>query len=158
MSNPKNQKLFDRKLTLLLGLIVLLDLIILWLGPPHSLDVKLYYSGDEARALFAALTEADLKAYLTQELFDLGLIASYTTALFIGLSRTRPKKTWAKPLAFLPGFFDLVETLTSIGILRFGLPITWLDHLGLFTFVKWSGGALAASALFWPKLKALLSR
>jgi len=122
-------------------------------GPSESLDVKLYYTGDEARALFQRLSESDLNAYFIIELFDLCYLTSYTGLFLLGLRQMYPRQAGAIALPLIVGASDLIETLAVIGVLKFSVSQTIFDWLGVFTFLKWTLGAIVVLLLL---VKALL--
>lgn len=102
-------------------------------GPSDSLDAKFFYTGEQARNLFANFSLEDKEAYFLNEIFDLFLIFSYSF-LFLTLKRHL--------FALVPGFFDLVETLTVLYALKYGEPFNVFSFLGVMTALKWSTGAL----------------
>ncbi|MBY0372044.1 hypothetical protein K2X33_15270 [bacterium] len=128
----------DRRTLFLILCIGALDILMLTFGPHPTLDTKLYYTGDEARALLGGFDASQTHAYFLNELFDLLLIASYS-ALFYRLKVFVP---------FLPGAFDLVETSYILYALKTPGAHGFLDYLGVVTFLKWvSGGVLVVSWL-----------
>lgn len=124
-----------------------LAIAMLLLGSNTSLDAKLYYTGDQARALLAGLDSAGVERYFINELLDLLLILSYSTLLFVGFKKVFPGRRIVCCLAFVPGFFDLIETLSLLYILGFGGATSHLDWLGTVTFLKWATGAVALVVL-----------
>lgn len=127
----------------LVALIVAIDISMLIFGPPKTLDAKLYYSGEQARALFASMSEADVHAYQWNEIFDLVLIAAYSAGSVIILRRLFPRKRFAVPLALLAGSFDLVETSTILMALQDPGAQSSFDWLGICTLLKWiCGGSI----------------
>lgn len=134
--------IFDWKLNTAILLIVVMDIAMMIFGPRDSLDVKFYYTGDQARALLESFDNLELKKYFINEIFDLGLVLSYTGALYIGMRRAYPKKRGAMILAMLPGLCDLVETSFILYALwQPGLHI-FFNWLGIVTLLKWLLGGL----------------
>jgi hypothetical protein len=131
----------------LFGLIFLLFLLMSVFGPSVSLDTKLYYSGNEARALLENLGEAGRRSYFLNEWIDLAFIATYTCAFVLGLRRVWPGRRWSTILAIAPGVFDYIETISVLLILRLAIPLSWLDWLGTITLIKWLIGTVAV--IFW---------
>ena len=117
--NKAHSKILDKKMALLLGAMVILYILMATFGPSDSLDRKLYYSGEEARALMQSFGGAELKAYFVNELLDLLLIFSYTGALFLGLQRVYSRHIWVLALSLLVGAADFIETSTILSVLRF---------------------------------------
>ncbi len=138
---------FDKKLIFINVLLVALGLLMMKIGPPSSLDTKLYYSGSEARALLTSFNDAQLSAYLTNEFLDLGFIVTYTCALLIALRRLYPKRRWATVLPMLIGAADLIETSMIIAVLGISFSQSVFDWLGVVTFLKWSFAAVGVTLL-----------
>lgn len=141
-------KFFNKKRALLSALMLCLISGMVFWGPHNTLDVKLYYSGDEARALFAGLDAAESRHYFINELFDLLFIITYTAFLLSSVRHVfaRRRIFWSL-LAFLPGAFDWVETTSVLYILKAGEPFSLLDYLGIATCLKWTLGALVSVLL-----------
>lgn len=128
---------FDKKMIFLISLIVLIDVLMMRWGSAQSLDVMLYYTGEEARTLLASFSELQLKAYFVNELFDLVLILTYTATLRLAFARLYPHWNWTARLLWALAAADLIETLTVIMILKLSVSQSALDWLGVFTFFKW---------------------
>ena len=135
------KSVFDKKLISILGLIVLLDVAIWIYGPRDSLDIKFYYTGDQARALMLGFDQMELRKYLATALLDLALIFSYTTALVIGLKRVYASRTVALA-GFLPGVCDFIETAAILYFIVRPGPYAFFDWLGVVTLLKWTFGAI----------------
>ena len=152
------QKFFDKKVALILLFIVVLGFVMRMIGPPDCLDAKLFYSGEQARALINSFSESDLRAYFLQEILDLGFLTSYTTLFLLMLRRLSPAKTWLLIFPVIVGLSDLVETTVTILVLKFSGSKMWFDWLGLFTFVKWVLGAIVALIIFTRLFKVKFSK
>ncbi len=134
---------FDKKMVSFFFLMFIAYVAMVNLGPTETLDTKFYYSGNEARDLFQRMTVADLHAYRINEYFDILLLTSYTTALFVGLRRVFSSNSRIPLFAFLPGFSDLVETSAILYALHTTGDQIFFDWLGFVTLFKWTTGALA---------------
>jgi hypothetical protein len=128
---------FPNSFFLLLGLQVLLILSMRLFDVTESLDVKMYYTGDQARAFLQNMNAENRNAYFVNELIDLLFICAYTASLWIGLRWVYPKDKIMWPLAFAPAAFDLLETLHIIYALKIEGPHLFFDWLGVVTFLKW---------------------
>jgi hypothetical protein len=137
---------FDKKLIMFLALIIFLDIAMVRLGPHKSLDVKLYYSGDQARGLLQSFDGIELQKYFINEIFDLILIFAYSCAFFVGIQRAFPNYKNLALLGLIPGAFDLFETIAIIYALRTSGPNNFFDWLGVVTFLKWITGVVALTA------------
>jgi hypothetical protein len=154
ITSRPHQKFFDKKMVLLLGFIIGLDILMMIFGPPASLDIKLYYSGEEALALFQSFSSADKKSYFINELFDLFLLLSYTAALSLGLQRIYSRRFWTIALPIIVGACDFIETIVIISVLKFSVSQSVFDWLGVFSCIKWSlGGVLIILLLVGSVLK-----
>lgn len=150
--------MFDGKLRALLALILLIVAAMSAFGPRESLDAKLYYSGAEARALFARQEPAEARRYFGNELGDLVLIAVYTAALVIALRRARGPGAAVLSLALAPGLFDLVETSLVLRALSQPESDWFLDGLGAVTLLKWICAVFALAALAPSLLRRAFGR
>lgn len=136
-------------------LLVLYALMVLF-GPPDSLDRKLYYSGEEARALLESFSAADLKAYFINEWIDLGFLTTYTLAFVFAFRSVFPGKPWLLVFPLLGGCCDLIETSIVLAVLKQMVPHSVFNGLGGVTFVKWSAGAVAGLILIYGLIHRLL--
>lgn len=139
----RSRVIIDKKLLLILGILILLNILMFVLGPPDSLDVKLYYTGKQARTLLESFDASELSAYFANEIFDLIFLSGYTWALAIVLQRVFHFKSWTLFLPLTVGIFDLIETFVILAVLNSLAPAKLLDWLGIFTFLKWSVGSVA---------------
>lgn len=115
-----------------------------FIGPPDSLDTKLYYSAEQAQLLLSNFTESDLRAYFLNEIFDLGFIITYTTFFIVMLRRLYPKKKWLILFPLIAGAADLIETTVIISVVKFSGSNHWFKVLGIFTCAKWILGFVTA--------------
>ena len=149
---------FDKKVALLLFLIVVLGLVMRMIGPPDCLDLKLYYSGEQARALINSFSESDLRVYFLQEILDLVFLTSYTAFFILMLRRLYPTKIWLLIFPLIVGLSDLVETTVTLLVLKFSNLNVWFDWLGPFTFVKWALGSIVALIILTRLFKLKFSK
>jgi|GEM_PF-4469795 len=137
-------RFWDREQKALLGLMLLFLLGIIILGPQQTtLDAKLYYTGDEARALLQGMGDATLHRYFIGELIDLCFLSTYTAALIVALHKVLKNKAIATILGAVPGLFDLIETSTILYVLKHPEVQSVFDWLGVVTFLKWTIGMVA---------------
>lgn len=114
------------------------------LEPNQSLDVKLYYSGEEARQWFSALTLQEEHSFFLNELVDLAYIVLYSI-LFYGMFPPTP----IRYIAFIPGVCDFIETGFQMFYLQTKDYSAVFDWLGFFTCMKWVSLVLVlTTALF----------
>lgn len=112
-------------------------------GPHGTLDERLFYSGIEARFYLDTLSDSEMRAYLFNELADLVLIGLYSSLLFLSLRHHFPKRVGLHGFAFIPGFFDLIETCGILYALTFEGSHAYLDNWGAITLMKWLTGIVA---------------
>jgi hypothetical protein len=132
-----------------------------WLTAPEGmLDTRLAYGPQHVRSVLVALGEGGREAYRLSALVDLSFIALYTALLvnWVRFFRNRKIGTrWARPaLGLLPGAFDLIETLSILGLLHLypagsdplvfaavvATPLKWISLLAL-------GGMILAGEVGW---------
>jgi hypothetical protein len=145
----KTTGFFDRKMVTLLLFMALLLGGMIGFGPKETLDMKYFYTGDQARALLKSFSESQSQLYFVNELFDLVFISTYTMALVIAMKRLFPGYKLTAWLSFAPGAFDLIETGTVIYALKTPGSQQYFDWLGFATCLKWTTGAIAVAALLW---------
>ena len=131
----------DSKL-IFLGVFLVVMVFLLWAsGPGDTLDQHFYYTGAKAREIFDAMGPAGAAKYLRTEWLDLVFIATYSTALDRACGKL-PGFRLHRGVAFLPGFFDILETMTIIAYIS-GAPVSgWFDYLGIITALKWTTGGI----------------
>ncbi len=100
----------------------------LYLGPPGKLDGRYFYTIAEGRSYLLNLNLEQRANYLFGELIDLWFLVNYSW-LFHVLIRKR--------YVFIPGLFDLVETLLILSYLISGDYFPMLDLLPFFSVPKW---------------------
>ncbi len=106
-------------------------------GPSHTLDVRLFYSQEEAHQWLSSLTEAQRGDYLITEFFDVAYTLSYSAIFYLILG----------PLGFIPGILDLIETIPIILHLKTGSDLP--SQLGTVSGVKWITGGIAFGFVLW---------
>lgn len=143
-------RFFDRPTKILFAMIVLFDIVLMTIGPRDALDIRLYYTGEQARALLASFDEAQIHRYFVNECIDLAFIMTYSALLFVCM-----QKYWRRyrVLAFLPGFFDLIETVSILIALSTPGQHDFFDWLGVATFLKWTTGAALVVAILLQPLR-----
>lgn len=101
-----------------------------------SLDAQLYYSGEAAKYFLNSLSEVQNQIYFRHEILDLGFIISYTLFYYFLVRRVlgSEKYLW---MAFVPGFFDFLETTSILYLLKSENIPNELDWLGYLTALKW---------------------
>ena len=111
-----------------------------WLGPSDSLDAHFYYTSEYAQIFLTQQSAEEANAYFINELIDLSFLATYSALFFLLFRRYGgSKRSW---LAFIPGIFDLIETVTILSLLRgWATVVPW--WLGFATALKWVTATLA---------------
>jgi hypothetical protein len=121
------------------------------IAPADILDARLYYNQMEVWSFFTSLSPEEAGSYFLNELLDLVFICIYSSILYLSFKRlTAWKKSW-RQIAWLPGFFDLIETSGILITLKTGAitgPVLWL---GFVTFAKWLTGALVVVCLLYAR-------
>lgn len=142
-------KKYRREILSVLLMIIIGTMMLLW-GTNSSLDAQFYYTGESAKHFLSSLTESQNRTYFRHEILDLGFIFSYTLFYFFLVRRTFTSDHY-QWLAFVPGFFDLIETTSILYFLNSkALPGT-LEWLGPMTSLKW----LSVAALSFILVLAL---
>ena len=139
-TNLLNKNVFDKLALSLLFLIFLFGLAMHFIGPPDSLDTKLYYSAEQAQLILSHFSESDLKAYFLNEILDLGFLTTYTLFFIVVLRRLYVQKTWLVLFPLIAGVSDLIETTGIICVLKFPGSNSLFKILGIFTCTKWVFG------------------
>ncbi len=98
------------------------------LGLKKTLDVRLFYSLDEAYSWLSSLTPAQRADYLLNEYLDVGYLLGYTGIFFLLIG----------PIGLIPGALDLLETVPIILHLKFDVPLPFF--LGFVSGIKWIAG------------------
>ncbi len=133
-------------LQVLSGLALLLIAGMFAWGPQATLDKKLYYTGAQAQAFLDAMSPELLHAYFINELLDELFLCCYSVIAFVVFKRVFGVRSRFRFLAFMPGFFDWIETSLILIALRTPAPHAFFGWLGFATFLKWTtGGALSAA-------------
>lgn len=115
-------------------------------GSHRALDVKFYYSANEARDFLRSMDAAEAAAYLRNEILDLGFLSTYSALSRSFMCRFYPSNRALHIWALVPGFFDLIETSAIIWLLLHpeSNPPGWL---GVTTCLKWLTGATVIATL-----------
>lgn len=112
-------------------------------GADRVLDTELFYTAAQAQSFFQSLEPLESQTYLLHETLDLVFLSSYG-ALFFLMARKFELRGYL--LAFVPGVFDLIETVTIIFLLlnRIWSPPFWLGYV---TCLKWATGGIVLFSL-----------
>jgi hypothetical protein len=120
-------------------------------GVDSALDAKFFYTVTEAEFFFRSLEPAKWQAYLLNEVLDLAFLSSYSLLFFFRARKFYFTKSW---IAFVPGFFDFIETTTIILLLlnRSWSPPIWLGYV---TCLKWLTGTIVVISIMlgWANSK-----
>lgn len=130
-------RIFDKKLIGLLVTAAGALAVMFTLGPEESLDARFFYTTEEAHRILYDVTADESVRYFRNEIFDVALILLYSAFLFRIFQNLRVPRVWAFVLAFAPGFFDLVETISVLYALQHPGPHGFLSWLGYVTASKW---------------------
>lgn len=147
----ESSRFFDPKLTAIMCGVVTLATAMTIFGTASSLDSRFYYTGNEARALFAGLNNTEVHRYIVIECLDLLLITAYTVMLWIALGRIHLRRVWRTIFTLAPAFFDLIETLTVLYTLLISGTYQGFEHLGVITLCKWLAGLVAGLLVLWGR-------
>lgn len=98
-------------------------------SPEVILDTKLYYSPSELLQILQNYSIEDRIAYFYTCLIDLLYLTVYSALLWILAGK--------KGFAFLPGFFDFIETGSILLYILGKVEFTHIQHLGVISFLKW---------------------
>jgi hypothetical protein len=134
-------KIFNRQLIVTILVLAHLLVAMILIGPTETLDKKFFYTGDEARILFATFDHDVLRSYYANEIIDLAYLASYTMFFVLAFMNLNRRKFLV--FALLPGFLDLIETGTILYALANPGPYPYFDWLGIVTALKWSSAGVA---------------
>ena len=100
----------------------------LYFGPSGKLDGRYFYTIAEGRSYLLNLNSIQRHNYFCGELFDLWFLVNYSWLFYLVLK---------KKYVFLPGFFDLGETLLILSYLSSGEYFPLLDALPFLGVPKW---------------------
>ncbi|MEQ1723076.1 MAG: hypothetical protein ABL930_07850 [Pseudobdellovibrio sp.] len=123
------------------------------LGLKHTLDARIFYTQDDALAFLQSLDSTGLQTYLHVELLDLGFIFTYSMLMYVTLRKMIPNRFYFCFIAFIPGFFDLVETANIILFLQNPTYIQSFAWLGTITFLKWTTSAVLLCYISFLRLR-----
>lgn len=129
--------------------------VMFYLGVDKSLDARFYYDYIEASAYMSQLSVELSYKYLIKEFFDLGLICLYSALFKRGVRHFLFSSFPLLFISLIPGFFDLIETISVILILKQIVSYDVLNYLGLVTLLKWSSGTILFGLILvsWFKQK-----
>lgn len=126
------------------------------LTPPgtHVLDVRLWYTPDDAFALLDSLGVEGRAAYAKHAVADLVFIAIYTYLL----RAAAPGRLRA--LAWIPGLLDAMETAGILVLLSVfpSRPVTLATAVAIATPLKWAAGGLLVTAIVVMRFAARAAR
>jgi hypothetical protein len=124
-----------KELWCIIGLVLFDILMRIW-GSHDSLDSQFYYSAAEANSFFQSLDQGGARAYLRNEIFDFGFLATYSVLFLLLYRRFFQPYPRFSILALTPGVFDVIETTMICAVLTGCLnkPPIWL---GFVTCLKW---------------------
>ena len=150
-------KSWHKEIWLILLIVILVIMVQLW-GSQKALDIRLYYSADEAKNFFASLSASEVSAYIRHELFDLVFIFTYSYLLLLQIRRVYKPALFMTAMALTPGIFDFIETSTILGVL-----MGWIQSppwLGAATFIKWIASAIVILTILtgWVRKASLRLR
>lgn len=134
--------MFDVKITILFLSTAIAASFVILSSPTITLDSQIYYSGEQARAIFANYTQDNLKSYLRTEFLDLMLILFYTLTIMTALGRICKSKLIAIYMPLVLAAFDFTETFLIILILQNYISDQPLNWLGYVTLLKWIMGTV----------------
>jgi hypothetical protein len=127
----------------------------MFMGANDILDTKIFYTSNESSDFFKGLSAAGVAKYKRIALVDLLLfIPTYTTLLYLFSKRFLPKRfVYA---SFVPGLFDIVETLAVLLFLS-SVISEFPPWMGYITLLKWVSGymiGIAIGANLYKKIRA----
>ena len=137
MGNATSKKsIISTKVVMLLVSFILTGIVMHILSPAHKLDVRPYYTFEQATSYLENLSELEKKNYFSAELFDLWFMLNYTWLLLIVWKKNviRKKTLWP---AFLPGIMDLFETTLILNYLHNREFSSVYQLLPVFSSLKW---------------------
>jgi hypothetical protein len=102
----------------------------LMIGPEKTLDVRLFYSQEEAYDWLSTLTSNQRAYYIVNEFLDIVYTISYSMIFFLVLG----------PMGLIPGILDLIETVPIILHLQTGSELP--SQLGIVSGFKWITGVI----------------
>lgn len=133
----------------------------LLLSSPNSgtLDARVIYTPDGARAFLIGLDESSRAIYRLVATYDFGFIVVYTFALVTWVRFLRNRAALPAKmhpiLAVLPGLFDLAETASIFVMLRdpehAAAPLPWVA--AATTPLKWVGAWAVLAVIAWGEVK-----
>lgn len=111
----------------------------------ESFDSRLtYYSGEEFYQTVGQMNEADFAAYKVMHILDYFFVLAYGALMIIITVPLLPRKFKAVGivLPLIAALSDLIENI-SVDVLLAKFPQTVnADFVGVFTCIKWYGGAV----------------
>lgn len=116
------------------------------LGLKKTLDVRLFYSLEEAYSWLSSLTPAQRADYLLNEYLDVGYLIGYSGIFFL----------LTGPIGLIPGVLDLFETIPIILHLKFGIGLPFF--LGFVSGMKWIAGVIVGLMILRKYVPQYLGR
>ncbi|KYG63208.1 hypothetical protein AZI86_16015 [Bdellovibrio bacteriovorus] len=140
---------FDKPTVLLLIALTVLSVVMVIAGAGfEGLDLKFYYSGDEALRILSALSSEQRQRYLRIESLDFIYLSIYTSLLMWNLRKVGGARLMF--LGTLPAIFDVAENLCIMHWLSSPGEHFYLGFLSFLTMAKWSFG-FSWTVLFFAK-------
>ena len=99
------------------------------LSPPNKLDVRYWYSIEEAKSFLFGLSPEQSRLYLFGEFFDFWFMINYSWILYIILK---------KKFVFIIGVLDFFETFLIVTFLISNEFMSVMNLLPVFSFLKWN--------------------
>jgi hypothetical protein len=158
MGSATSQKSFlSKKVIILVVSLILTGVVMRYFSPAYKLDVRFYYTYEQAVSYLQGLTELQKQNYLYAELFDLWFLTNYTWLWFLALKKYLPNKgrLW---IAFIPGSLDLFETGLILFYLLNKEIVSTHQLLPALSSLKWFFGFLIplylGGMIFWRRAKS----
>lgn len=124
-------------------------------GVSNTLDVRFYYTFEEAVTFFISLSDETGFRYLVKELLDLVYICLYSGLFKRGIRHFIFPNYPKLFISLIPGLLDVIETLSIIFVLIGFASFDVLTILGFVTCLKWSSALLIISLIIfgWVRSK-----
>lgn len=100
-----------------------------FLSPPNKLDVRFWYSIDEAKSFLFGLSPEQARRYLYGEFFDFWFMINYSWILHLILK---------KKFVFIIGVLDFFETFLIVVFLITNQFLSVMNLLPIFSSLKWT--------------------
>ncbi len=126
------------KLSYSFALFVTSGAVITAFGHGDTLDVKFYYSYEDALNVFEFLLPLERRAYMLSLTFDFLFLVSYSLCFYILIAHLYRSSFWCKTLkrfVLYAGIFDFIETFSSLLVLLRVISVP--KFLPMATSLKW---------------------